>query len=63
MSIGENIRMYREKAGIQQKELAQKAGVSQAMICKVEKGLKMPSIPLGKIIAEELGCTLDDLAQ
>ncbi len=63
MSIGENIRSYREKAGIQQNQLAEKVGVSQAMICKVENGLKIPSIALGKLIAKELCCTLDELAQ
>ena len=63
MSIAENIKTLREKAGFQQSELAGKVGVSQAIICKIENGLKTPSLALGRLLAKELNCTLDDLVQ
>ena len=61
MNVGENIRKYREKAGMSQKALAEAVFVDQAMICKVEKGIKLPSLPLSMAIAKALGCTMDEL--
>ncbi len=63
MDIGSNVKKYRIKASISQTELAEKVGVSQPMICKIEKGIKVPAMPLGKAIAEVLGCSLDDLTK
>lgn len=63
MSVAENIKCRREKAGMTQKALAEAVFVDQAMICKVEKGIKPPSLALGKAIADVLECTLDELVQ
>ena len=44
-----------------QKQLAEKVFVDQSMICQIERGTKTPSLPLGKEIADALGCNVDDL--
>ena len=38
MSVGENIRRIRIAKDIQQIDLAEKAYVTQAMICQIERG-------------------------
>ena len=61
MSIGENIKSRRKALNMQQGDLAKVVGVSQAMICQIERGTKVPSMPLGAEIANCLGCKIDDL--
>lgn len=60
MTIGENIRIRREKAGITQLELAEAACVTGAMISKIEGNIKPPSLPIAFLIADKLGCTVED---
>ena len=61
MSIGKNIKTNREHAGLDQIELAERVGVTQAMISHIESGRKTPSVPLLADIAKVLHCTMDDL--
>ena len=61
MSVGENIRRIREARGLNQAQLADRVGIAQPWVCQIERGTKNPSLQLGKLIAEVLGCTLDDL--
>lgn len=61
MSIGENIRKKREKAGITQSELAEQAGITQAMLCWIEQGKRNPSLPSCEKIAHLLGCKISEL--
>lgn len=61
MSVGENIRHMREKAGMTQACLAEQAGVTQAMLCQIERGTKNPSLQLGAEIARILNCRLENL--
>ena len=61
MTIGENIKNQRLKANISQKALADKLQITQSMVCQIERGSKIPSILLGRGIAEALGCSIDDL--
>ena len=63
MSVGENIKKMREKRNIKQVELAERTGVTQAMICQMERGTRNPSLQLGLEIAKVLGCTVDELVQ
>lgn len=63
MSIGENIKRLRVIRGIQQVELAEKLGISQSMLCQIERGTKAVTLPLGKQIAEILDCTVDDFLE
>lgn len=61
MNIGTNIKERRCAIGMTQKELAEAVGVEQSMICQIERGTKTPSMPLGKQIADVLGCSIDSL--
>jgi transcriptional regulator with XRE-family HTH domain len=61
VSVGENIRNARQKAGLTQAYLAELAGVTQAMLCQIERGTKNPSLQLGAEIAKILNCSLDSL--
>jgi len=61
VSVGENIRRMREKAGLRQVDLAEQAGVTQAMLCQIERGTKNPSLQLGAEIARILDCRLECL--
>jgi transcriptional regulator with XRE-family HTH domain len=61
VSIGENIKRIRTDRKMSQTELAKEICVSQPMICQLERGTKVPTLPLGKAIADVLGCSIDDL--
>lgn len=61
MNVGANIRRIREEKGISQKQISEKVGVSQAMICQIERGTKNPSLQIGMEIAKVFNCTVDEL--
>ncbi|MFR4440012.1 MAG: helix-turn-helix domain-containing protein [Hungatella sp.] len=61
MSVGENIRNIRQEKGLTQAYVAKQAGITQAMLCQIERGTKNPSLQIGKEIADVLGCALDRL--
>lgn len=61
MTIGEKIRSRREERGITQVELSKTLEISQPMLAQIERGTKVPSMPLGKRIAEVLECKLEEL--
>lgn len=63
MSVGENIRRIREEKGLTQAYVAETIGISQAMLCQIERGTKNPSLQIGKEIADVLGCGLEYLLQ
>ena len=62
MNFGENLRMYREKAGLTMRDLAKRVYVTDSMICAIENGQKHPSLMLGLALAHELGTTVETLA-
>jgi transcriptional regulator with XRE-family HTH domain len=49
-----NLRIFREKAGISQAELARRIGVSSPLLCQVEKGIRMAWPKLLRRAAEVL---------
>ena len=49
-----NIKEKRERLGISQKELAEKADISQSFLCDIEQGRSKPSIDTALKIAEAL---------
>ena len=56
-----NIKFYREKAGITQKQLAKKLNVDQSAVCHWEKeknGVSKKYIPK---LVKVLGCTVQEL--
>ena len=58
MDITRAILNARINAGMTQVELSEKSGISQADICRLEKGTRNPSIALLKRLAEALDSTL-----
>ena len=61
MNVRRNIRNLREHRGITQVQLAEKVGITQAMLCQIERGTKNPSLQVGAEIAKSLSCKVDDL--
>ena len=58
MDITRAILDARIRAGMTQMELAEKSGISQADICRLEKGTRNPSIALLKRLADAMDSTL-----
>ena len=56
MNISASIKAKRRECGLTQKELADKVGVDQSMICQIERGTKSPTLALSVEIAAALGC-------
>ena len=63
MGLGVNVRRLREKAGLQQAELANRVGISRAMMCQIERSMKIPSLPVGVAIAKVLGTKAEKLLE
>jgi len=61
MGVGEIIRIRREKLGITQADLSRDVGITQAMLCQIERGTKNPSLQVSREIARCLRCSTDDL--
>lgn len=49
-----NIKERREKMGMTQKELAEKAGISTTFMCDIEQGRNKPSIDVAIRLAKAL---------
>ena len=49
-----NIKERREELGMSQKELAEKAGISQSFLCDIEQGRSKPSIDTAVKLADAL---------
>ncbi len=62
MSLGEKVRALRDKKGMNQKQVAEASGITQATISRVESGLvkELKSEALRRL-AEALGVTMDYL--
>lgn len=41
--------------------LAEQVGITQAMLCQIERETKNPSLQVGREIAKALGCQIEDL--
>ena len=54
MTVGERIRAARKEAGLTQKQLGEKLGVSAAMIGQYETGVRNPKLGTLKKIANAL---------
>lgn len=63
MNVGENIRFRRESLGYSQVYVAEEVGISQAMLCQIERGTKNPSLQVSAGIAKLLKCSLESLLE
>lgn len=61
MSVGKNIRARREELGLSQVYVADHVGISQAMLCQIERETKNPSLQVSAEIARILECSLEAL--
>ena len=61
MTIGRNIRSLRERYGLTQCELAERAGVTQVYISYCENGRKEPSLKFCRKLAAVFGCPVSDI--
>lgn len=61
--VGENIKKLRSNQNISQASLARDVGITQSMLCQIEKGTKNPSLQVGKAIADALGCSMEKLLE
>ena len=57
--IGENTRMYRERAGLTQANLAERVGVGTAFISRAERGQKRMRVETMMAVAEALNVSVD----
>jgi transcriptional regulator with XRE-family HTH domain len=60
-AFGGNVRRRREEAGLTLEQLSTRSSVSRAMLSKVERGEKSPTIGVASRIAHALGAPLSDL--
>jgi transcriptional regulator with XRE-family HTH domain len=61
MTAGNNIKFYREKNGLTQKELSQQIHVSRQTISNWENGISYPDIESTVIMSSIFNCSLDKL--
>jgi transcriptional regulator with XRE-family HTH domain len=62
MTLGERVKTLRERQGLTQSELAQRCGIAQATISRLETGdLKDVQSSVAKRLARALGVTVDYL--
>ncbi len=62
ITIGKNIKKYRNKLGLSQEEFAQKSGVKYTTLTKIESSvIKKPSVMIMAQIAKTLGVSIEDL--
>lgn len=61
MSIGENVRRLREAQNLYQEDLADMLGITRSMVSQIERGARIPTLLLGRDIAQALHCSIYDL--
>ena len=59
--LGERVRALRRERGLTLEGLARRSGVSRAMISKLERGEKNPTLVIAAKVAEGLGVSLSQL--
>ena len=59
--LGENIQLYRKRAGLTQVELARRIGVTYQAVSKWETGKSVPDVFLLPTLARIFRCSIDEL--
>ena len=60
--LNKRIKEERQRSGLNQAQLAQKAEITPAAVSQIENGLRTPSIPVLQKIAKVLGVSMDYLS-
>lgn len=60
-SFGHAVRAARDTAGLTQRELAEKVGIAEKYLSRIELGLATPSVYISSNLARALGLSLDTL--
>jgi len=61
LTFGKNLSYYRKKAGLTQKDLAEKLNYTDKLVSKWERGDGLPDLVVAASVAEILGVTVNDL--
>ncbi|MBM6717927.1 helix-turn-helix transcriptional regulator [Gemmiger formicilis] len=61
MTIGQNIKLARKKAGLTQKQLAEKSGIATITLQQYERGVREPKLETIAKIARSLNLYASDL--
>lgn len=61
INIGNKIKALRERAGLNQTQIAEFLGVDQSYISKCEKGERQLNVDLLEKLSDLFGCTMPDL--
>jgi putative transcriptional regulator len=61
VAFGRLVRVFRERAGLTQTQLAARLGASQAAVAQIERGQASPSLELAAALASVLHTTVDEL--
>jgi transcriptional regulator with XRE-family HTH domain len=57
--IGERVRTIRRERNLNQRQLAEKAGIAQQHLARIESGIVSATVETLSLIADALGCQLD----
>lgn len=60
---GERIKAARGRAGLSQRALAKKAGLSQPTLHRIEQGTRPPKMPEMIALSRALGCPLSEISE
>ena len=63
MNIGENLKTARKRAGVSQKELAERLGVYQKDVSRWENGERTPSVEVFARICKTLNASADKILE
>lgn len=63
MAFAQNVKRLREEKGLTQQELAKLIEVAQPTVAQYEKGMKVPTIITGVLLAKKLNTTCEQLVK
>lgn len=58
VEFGRQLRDARLKAGLTQRQVAERLGVTQGYVSHIEQGIRSPSLPNCDALARAIGCKL-----
>lgn len=60
-SIGNKIKFYRVDKNLSQEQLSERVDITQNYLSNIERGIRIPSLPVLVDIVDELGITPNDI--